>query len=61
MSICILGSLASRVKRKDTLALKTENQEKAERSAQENDESMSWHSKEQWLTVRNKIGHTLTR
>uniref|UniRef100_A0A665TN06 Phosphatase and actin regulator 4 n=1 Tax=Echeneis naucrates TaxID=173247 RepID=A0A665TN06_ECHNA len=54
------SGLASRVKRKDTLALKLERQE---RDAQENhdEHGMSWHNKEQWMAVRSKIGTTLTR
>ncbi|XP_041867450.1 phosphatase and actin regulator 4A isoform X2 [Melanotaenia boesemani] len=52
------SGLASRVNRKDTLALKLERQE---RDAQENQDGMSWNNKEQWLAVRNKIGTTLTR
>lgn len=55
------SGLASRVKRKDTLALKLERQEREERDAQENHDGMSWHSKEQWVAVRNKIGTTLNR
>ncbi|XP_028279050.1 phosphatase and actin regulator 4A isoform X8 [Parambassis ranga] len=49
------SGLASRVKRKDTLALKLE------REAQENSDSMSWNNREQWVAVRNKIGTALTR
>uniref|UniRef100_A0A1A8LDM2 Phosphatase and actin regulator 4 n=1 Tax=Nothobranchius pienaari TaxID=704102 RepID=A0A1A8LDM2_9TELE len=59
-----IGGLASRVKRKDTLALKLEKKEKQERAemeAQGNDDGMSWNSREQWLAVRNKIGTTLGR
>uniref|UniRef100_A0A3B4YCH0 Phosphatase and actin regulator 4 n=1 Tax=Seriola lalandi dorsalis TaxID=1841481 RepID=A0A3B4YCH0_SERLL len=55
------SGLASRVKRKDTLALKLERQEREERDAQENQDSMSWHNREQWVALRNKIGTTLTR
>lgn len=55
------SGLASRVKRKDTLALRLERQEREEREAQENHDNMSWHSREQWVAVRNKIGTTLTR
>ena len=55
------GGLASRVKRKDTLALRLERQEREERDAQENHEDMSWHNREQWVAVRDRIGTTLTR
>ncbi|XP_063755567.1 LOW QUALITY PROTEIN: phosphatase and actin regulator 4A-like [Eleginops maclovinus] len=50
------GGLASRVKRKDTLALKLERQER-----EENQDHMSWQNREQWMAVRNKIGSALTR
>uniref|UniRef100_A0A3B3Y4I1 Phosphatase and actin regulator 4 n=1 Tax=Poecilia mexicana TaxID=48701 RepID=A0A3B3Y4I1_9TELE len=58
------SGLASRVKRKDTLALKLERQEKHEREqreGQENQEGMTWNNREQWMAVRNRIGTTLTR
>ncbi|XP_044026976.1 phosphatase and actin regulator 4A isoform X6 [Siniperca chuatsi] len=58
------SGLASRVMRKDTLAMKLERQERQEREekdAQENHDDMSWHNKEQWLALRNKIGTTLNR
>uniref|UniRef100_A0A3P9PI27 Phosphatase and actin regulator 4 n=1 Tax=Poecilia reticulata TaxID=8081 RepID=A0A3P9PI27_POERE len=58
------SGLASRVKRKDTLALKLERQEKHEREqreGQENQEGMTWNNREQWVAVRNRIGTTLTR
>ncbi|KAM4725518.1 phosphatase and actin regulator 4A isoform 2-T3 [Anableps anableps] len=55
------SGLASRVKRKDTLALKLERQDREQREAQENQEGMSWSSREQWVAVRNRIGTTLTR
>uniref|UniRef100_A0A8C4FEF8 Phosphatase and actin regulator 4 n=1 Tax=Dicentrarchus labrax TaxID=13489 RepID=A0A8C4FEF8_DICLA len=55
------SGLASRVKRKDTLALKLERQEREEREAQENHEDMSWHNRDQWVAVRNRIGTTLNR
>lgn len=58
--VCVTGGLASRVKRKDTLALKLERQER-EKENQENSDGMSWNNKEQWEEVRNKIGTTLTR
>lgn len=57
----VAGGLASRVKRKDTLALKLERQEREERDAQENHGSMSWNNREQWVELRNRIGTTLTR
>nr|XP_020462061.1 phosphatase and actin regulator 4A-like isoform X2 [Monopterus albus]XP_020462062.1 phosphatase and actin regulator 4A-like isoform X2 [Monopterus albus]XP_020462063.1 phosphatase and actin regulator 4A-like isoform X2 [Monopterus albus]XP_020462064.1 phosphatase and actin regulator 4A-like isoform X2 [Monopterus albus]XP_020462065.1 phosphatase and actin regulator 4A-like isoform X2 [Monopterus albus] len=52
------SGLASRVKRKDTLALKLEREE---RSAQENHDNTSWHNTEQWVALRSKISTTLTR
>lgn len=52
------GGLASRVKRKDTLALRLERQE---REANENHDGSSWTNKEQWEELRNRIGTTLTR
>lgn len=62
---CVLtGGLASRVKRKDTLALKLERQERLEREDRENQENhdgMSWNNREQWLELRNRIGTTLNR
>lgn len=60
----LTGGLASRVKRKDTLALKLERQERQEREerdAQENYDGMSWSSREQWVAVRDRIGTTLNR
>ncbi|XP_035537870.1 phosphatase and actin regulator 4A [Morone saxatilis] len=54
------SGLASRVKRKDTLALKLER-EREEREAQESHEDMSWHNRDQWVAVRNRIGTTLNR
>uniref|UniRef100_A0A3Q3CP53 Phosphatase and actin regulator 4 n=1 Tax=Haplochromis burtoni TaxID=8153 RepID=A0A3Q3CP53_HAPBU len=54
------SGLASRVKRKDTLALKLERQER-EKETQDNNDGMSWNNKEQWEELRNKIGTTLTR
>ncbi|XP_056336472.1 phosphatase and actin regulator 4A isoform X5 [Danio aesculapii] len=53
------SGLASRVKRKDTLALKLERQQEKEKSQEE--DSSTWNNKEQWEAVRNKIGTTLTR
>lgn len=55
------SGLASRVKRKDTLALKLERQEREDRETQENYDGMSWQNKEQWMAIKNKIGTTLTR
>ncbi|KAF7662399.1 hypothetical protein LDENG_00237170 [Lucifuga dentata] len=55
------SGLASRVKRKDTLALRLERQEREQREAQESQDTMSWNNKEQWVAVRTKIGTTLTR
>lgn len=55
----LLGGLASRVKRKDTLALKLERQQEKEQS--EEQENIAWNNKEQWEAVRNKISTTLTR
>lgn len=52
------SGLASRVRRKDTLALRLERQE---REAQESPDDTAWQSKEQWLAVRSKIGTALTR
>lgn len=58
--MCIsLGGLASRVKRKDTLALKLERQQEKEQSQDQDD--TTWTNKEQWEALRNKIGSTLTR
>nr|F1QIC4.2 RecName: Full=Phosphatase and actin regulator 4A [Danio rerio] len=53
------SGLASRVKRKDTLALKLERQQEKEKSQEE--DSSTWNNKEQWEAVRNKIGTALTR
>lgn len=59
------GGLASRVKRKDTLALRLERQEREERErereADENHDGSSWTNREQWEELRNRIGTTLTR
>ncbi|XP_028316673.1 phosphatase and actin regulator 4A isoform X2 [Gouania willdenowi] len=57
------SGLATRVKRKDTLALKLERQERQERERDEGQESdnMSWQNREQWLAMRNRIGTALTR
>lgn len=61
LSIPVPGGLASRVKRKDTLAMKLERQEREEREAQESQVGLSWSSREQWEEMRNRIGTTLTR
>ncbi|XP_016343051.1 phosphatase and actin regulator 4A-like isoform X5 [Sinocyclocheilus anshuiensis] len=53
------SGLALRVKRKDTLALKLERQQEKEQS--QDQENSTWNNKEQWETVRNQIGSTLTR
>ncbi|KAG1961075.1 phosphatase and actin regulator 4A isoform X5 [Pimephales promelas] len=53
------SGLASRVTRKDTLALKLERQQEKEQS--EDPENIAWNNKEQWEAVRNKISSTLTR
>lgn len=58
---CVSGGLASRVKRKDTLALKLERQEREGRDPQESDVSTSWNNREQWEELRNRIGTTLNR
>lgn len=57
------SGLASRVKRKDTLAMRLERQkqEQEQRAAQENQEGMSWSNRDQWEAVRNRIGTALTR
>lgn len=55
-TLCPLpGGLASRVKRKDTLAMRQE------REALENQAGLSWSSREQWEEMRTRIGTTLTR
>ncbi|XP_026769762.2 phosphatase and actin regulator 4B isoform X4 [Pangasianodon hypophthalmus] len=61
------SSLASRVKRKDTLALKLSSRPSApDRQAPERPTRMeytglSWQSKEQWEAIRTQIGTALTR
>ncbi|XP_028820658.1 phosphatase and actin regulator 4A isoform X2 [Denticeps clupeoides] len=50
------SGLASRVKRKDTLALKLERQEGGGDGG-----SGSWSNREQWEALREQIGSTLTR
>nr|XP_046219959.1 phosphatase and actin regulator 4B-like [Oncorhynchus gorbuscha] len=56
------SALASRVTRKDTLALKLERQqERAEQEGGEGQDGVGWQSREQWEELRNKIGTTLNR
>ncbi|XP_073728399.1 phosphatase and actin regulator 4B isoform X3 [Misgurnus anguillicaudatus] len=61
------SALASRVKRKDTLALKLSSRPCApdrqapERQARGEHTSLSWQSKEQWEAIRTQIGTALTR
>ncbi|XP_056094882.1 phosphatase and actin regulator 4B isoform X4 [Rhinichthys klamathensis goyatoka] len=61
------SALASRVKRKDTLALKLSSRPSApdrqapERQAKVEHTSLSWQSKEQWEAIRTQIGSALTR
>uniref|UniRef100_A0A8C7H5R1 Phosphatase and actin regulator 4 n=1 Tax=Oncorhynchus kisutch TaxID=8019 RepID=A0A8C7H5R1_ONCKI len=49
------SALASRVTRKDTLALKLE------REGGEGQDGVGWQSREQWEALKNKIGTTLNR
>uniref|UniRef100_A0A672QSI5 Phosphatase and actin regulator 4 n=1 Tax=Sinocyclocheilus grahami TaxID=75366 RepID=A0A672QSI5_SINGR len=61
------SALASRVKRKDTLALKLSSRPSApdrqapERQARVEHTGLSWQSKEQWEAIRTQIGSALTR
>ncbi|XP_017331835.1 phosphatase and actin regulator 4B isoform X5 [Ictalurus punctatus] len=61
------SSLASRVKRKDTLALKLSSRPCApdrqvpERQTRIEYTGLSWQSKEQWEAIRTQIGTALTR
>uniref|UniRef100_A0A4W4EN31 Phosphatase and actin regulator 4 n=1 Tax=Electrophorus electricus TaxID=8005 RepID=A0A4W4EN31_ELEEL len=61
------SALASRVKRKDTLALKLSSRPSApdrqapERPARGEPTGLSWQSKEQWEAIRTQIGTALTR
>lgn len=67
------GALASRVKRKDTLALKLSNrptiqsrdrftQERSCRDDQPPGQTgLTWQSREQWEAIRTQIGTALTR
>ncbi|KAM4632643.1 phosphatase and actin regulator 4B [Polymixia lowei] len=68
-----LSALASRVKRKDTLALKLSNRPSApdrdrftqERNARDDQPpgqtGLTWQSREQWEAIRTQIGTALTR
>ncbi|XP_035291795.1 phosphatase and actin regulator 4B isoform X2 [Anguilla anguilla] len=59
---CPSSSLASRVRRKDTLALKLSSRPSApERIAREEQSALSWQSREQWEAIRTQIGTALTR
>ncbi|XP_059364127.1 phosphatase and actin regulator 4B-like isoform X1 [Carassius carassius] len=61
------SALASRVKRKDTLALKLSSRPSApdrqapERQAKVEHMGLSWQSREQWEAIRTQIGTALTR
>lgn len=56
------GALASRVTRKDTLALKLERQqERDEREGGPVQDGVGLQSREQWEALKNKIGTTLNR
>ncbi|TRY92026.1 hypothetical protein DNTS_034910, partial [Danionella cerebrum] len=61
------SALASRVKRKDTLALKLSSRPSApdrqppEWQMRPEHSSLSWQSKEQWEAIRTQIGTALTR
>lgn len=56
------SALASRVRRKDTLALKLSSRPSApERMAREEQGTLTWQSREQWEAVRTQIGTALTR
>ncbi|XP_057195936.1 phosphatase and actin regulator 4B isoform X1 [Triplophysa rosa] len=61
------SALASRVKRKDTLALKLSGRPSAPdrqapaRQARAEHTGLSWQSKEQWEAIRTQIGTALTR
>ncbi|KAK7926266.1 hypothetical protein WMY93_008576 [Mugilogobius chulae] len=59
-----LSALASRVKRKDTLALKLSSRPCApnrDRFIQERHNNLTWQSREQWEAIRTQIGTALTR
>ncbi|XP_015204217.2 phosphatase and actin regulator 4B isoform X1 [Lepisosteus oculatus] len=53
------SSLASKVKRKDTLALKLSSRPSA--PDREDKNPVTWQSREQWELIRTQIGSTLTR
>uniref|UniRef100_A0A674A4U8 Phosphatase and actin regulator 4 n=1 Tax=Salmo trutta TaxID=8032 RepID=A0A674A4U8_SALTR len=56
------SALASRVRRKDTLALKLSNRHAPEKHAREDNSSgLTWQSREQWEAIRTQIGSALTR
>lgn len=56
------SALASRVKRKDTLALKLSSRPCApDRFIQERHSNLTWQSREQWEAIRTQIGTALTR
>lgn len=56
------SALASRVKRKDTLALKLSSRPCApDRIIQERHNNLTWQSREQWEAIRTQIGTALTR
>ncbi|XP_061675895.1 phosphatase and actin regulator 4B isoform X2 [Syngnathoides biaculeatus] len=60
-----LSALASKVKRKDTLALKLSSRPSQERSARDDQPpgqtGLTWQSREQWEAIRTQIGTALTR
>ncbi|XP_072316090.1 phosphatase and actin regulator 4B isoform X2 [Eucyclogobius newberryi] len=59
-----LSALASRVKRKDTLALKLSSRPCAphrDRFLPERHNNLTWQSREQWEAIRAQIGTALTR
>lgn len=66
VSVCV-GGLASKVKRKDTLALRlgarTSAPEEGNETGEEQEEEdpSSWQSRDQWEAVRTKISTSLTR
>uniref|UniRef100_A0A8C8CFE4 Phosphatase and actin regulator 4 n=1 Tax=Oncorhynchus tshawytscha TaxID=74940 RepID=A0A8C8CFE4_ONCTS len=55
------SALASRVRRKDTLALKLSNRHAPEKHAREVKSRLTWQSREQWEAIRTQIGSALTR
>ncbi|XP_061530988.1 phosphatase and actin regulator 4B isoform X3 [Phycodurus eques] len=60
-----LSALASKVKRKDTLALKPSSRPSQERSTRDDQPpgqtGLTWQSREQWEAIRMQIGTALTR